>query len=217
MRFAFLLVGACVLGCGGRVVVDHETGESETEEEPGARPVIPRRPDETRRRCSPATWTGHEGEPIAALGPSLPLTLDEAFVAKLGPFERDVRLDELELGAAPGWGCATPGMTRVGAWAGAEPAGVPLEHFSPLAVLGERDLGDGFTARRVRLEEPLELGAGESVLAGLLATEPQDCAAEGIGPGAGVAWHWREDTGWTELAGRVVLWAHGCEETSGEP
>lgn len=158
-----------------------------------------------------ATWAAHEGPPIAAEGATPPFELVEVLAARVGPFESDVTITELDIGAAPGWGCDTPAELNIGGWVGAVPVGNPLPGLLPSEVLAEYDLGDGFTARRVAFPGTLFVPAGDTAFVGFALT-PTNCGAKAIWPPAGVAWRWRADNGWTELDGKLVLWASGCAD-----
>jgi hypothetical protein len=164
--------------------------------------------------CASREWATFESPPIAAEGP---IVSDDpqAAAARLGPFETAAEIDALELGAAPGWGCDVPPSILAGAWGSVEPepAGDPVVRLELLPVVGERDLGNGFSLRMVVLRSPVRVPAGEVVFValGLLGDNP--CGAIAIGPSEGRFWRWngRDGAGWREGQGRLVAIAHGRE------
>lgn len=154
------------------------------------------------------TWTSTENPPIAALGPAAPFGA-EMIATVIGPFEADAEVQELEIVGAPGWGCSSPTVLRVGAWPTriASPTRPPL--VEKLPVLATRDLGEGFEGRRVPLAPPLGVVEGE-LLAVVLALDMSDaCGAKARGPGR--TWRWRGGR-WERIEGEMIARAIGHED-----
>jgi hypothetical protein len=154
------------------------------------------------------TWTSTESPPIAALGPAAPFGA-EMIATVIGPFEADAEVQELDLVGAPGWGCSSPTVLHVGAWATriASPTRPPL--VEKLPVLATRDLGEGFEGRHVPLAPPLDVFEGE-LLAVVLALDTSDaCGAKATGPGR--TWRWRGGR-WERIEGEMIARAIGRED-----
>jgi hypothetical protein len=155
-----------------------------------------------------AIWPAHHGAPATPVRPA-PGAGVEVLMAKLGPFEQDVTIAGLDVATAPGWGCDTPAELSVVAWTGSPSEMLAL---ASVPVVGERELGGGFVAQTVMLEEPLALPAGTAAGAAFVLATPASCGVTAPGGLPGRAGRWSQETGWTELDGALVLWARACED-----
>ncbi len=180
MRVAWLLVG--MVGCVGTTEMV----------------------DETEVECESALWAAYDSPPIAAEGATAPFTMPELLAAPLPATGTDRTIDTIVYGISPGWGCDEPHMTEV--WVGDAPTAPPS--LGVMGSDGAASIGAGFALRHAKLKEPMHIPAGEVpwLAIGILGAE---CGAKASGPNNG-AKRWREDTGWTEIDGRLVVGAVGC-------
>lgn len=164
--------------------------------------------------CEDDTRVSNDGPPVAAVGPEAPFTSCEAIAVSFGPYPDGAIVDELELGGAPGWGCSSPSVLRVSAWASKAdaPAGDPTQRAERVQVLGTTDLGEGFSARRVALPEPVYVPPGAFLHVAMMLDEADACGAKTHGA-TGRSWQWRNGQ-WTALDGELVATVVGCVEQS---
>jgi hypothetical protein len=157
--------------------------------------------------CEPVSVQTFDAPPIAAEGAFAPFTDLEVLAAPIPTADHPRTIEVVAVGMAPGWGCKAPHL--VGAWVGEEP---PALLTSLEEGTGEdTDMGEGFALRRVELAEPMTIPAGEVGWLGV-GIVGAECGAKTGGEPEG-ARRWRQDLGWTEIDGRLVMGAEGavCE------
>lgn len=186
---AAAVLSVAASGCGGRVVVDH---------------------------LQPGEWAATDASPIAAVGPAVGVgdVPGGVVVARLGPFATRTVLDRVEIGQAPGWGCATPATLPIAIWASAslEPEGDPADELQLVTTKGAlaEDIGNGFEVLTLDLDERVEVPAGEVAFVGFAHATATTCGAGTMGPSA--AWRWRPGVGWLALTSGLVVGASGLSD-----
>ncbi|RTL09265.1 MAG: hypothetical protein EKK62_03230 [Acidimicrobiia bacterium] len=115
----------------------------------------------------------------------------------------------MTIGIAPGWGCHAPHLA--GAWVDGDGEADPVGMLTTaVPEEGGEDMGNGFALLRVDLAAPLHVPAGE-VATLAIGIEGDECGAATSGPAEG-ARRWRQDTGWVEMSGRLVIGGEWCAE-----
>lgn len=170
--------------------------------------------------CSPAHWAAYEGEPIAAVSreffTSDPNPADpgaaQLVAGRLGPFEGDVEIRELDVAQAPGWCPRAKSELRLATWTATElePEGDPNEQLEAYATAdaAKDELGNGFTM--LRFEAGIQAARGEVLFVGVSLEDPQVCTAIALGPNEGSGWRYQPHGGWALTDGRPVVGARGC-------
>ena len=171
-------------GCGGRVVLDHDTAGGGSGES-----------------CTPATWTAYDGTPAAQLTPGLADPV--VWAARVGPFEHAAAIESLTLDVK-----GHPARFAVGLEVDASPAPpeAPLERLT-------FDGGQSENAGRVFvLPSPEHAAAGAYAFVLLGAGAGADVAFTSTArPSEGRAWRWTGGA-WEELGGELVAGLAGCED-----